>query len=148
MVVTAWAFTIDADSKPEYPGQSVLLRGDNMSSIHWCNRCRGPREPRSGALMRILGCLEMRSGWCFRARHVKGIANTLADGISRWNHDSIASNLRAFRPDIDWQVQDLGQAGRDFVTDVLASSSSSTQLRLRLEGLTRQASTLGARFGS
>ena len=46
MVVTAWAFTIDADSKPEYPGQSVLLRGDNRSSIHWCNRCRGPREPR------------------------------------------------------------------------------------------------------
>ena len=44
--------------------------------------------------------------------------------------------------------KDLGQAGRDFVTDVLASiSSSSTQLRLRLEGLTRQASTLGARFG-
>lgn len=146
MVVTAWAFTVDAGTTPEYQGQSVLMRGDNMSAVHWCNQCRGAREPRSGALMRMMGCLEMRSGWCFRARHVKGISNTLADGISRWDHDRIAPNLHAFRPDIQWQVQELGQAGRNLVSDTLASSSSDNQLRLRLDALTRRVSNLGARF--
>ena len=32
--------------------------------------------------MPVLGCLEMRNGLNFRAKHVRGVANTLADGIS------------------------------------------------------------------
>ena len=56
----------------------------SMSAVHWVGKCRGGTEPRSGALMRMRGCLEMRSGWCFRVKHVKGISNTLADGISQW----------------------------------------------------------------
>lgn len=31
MVVTAWALTVQAGVKPEYPEQSILTRGDNMS---------------------------------------------------------------------------------------------------------------------
>lgn len=146
MVVTAWAYTVCAASAPEYPGQSILMRGDNMSAVHWCNKCRGPREPRSGSLMRILGCLEIRSQWCFRARHVRGVANSLADGISRWDRSCVASNLRAFRPDVDWQEQDLGHEGSELVADVLDSASSVSQLHLRLNELTRRVSGLGAPF--
>ena len=120
MVVTARALTVHAGARPEYPGQSILMRGDNMSAVHWVNKCRGAREPRSGALMRMLGCLEMRNEWRFRAKHIKGVANTLADGISRWKHDEIALNLNSYRPDIRWQEQHLGQEALDLTSAVLA----------------------------
>ena len=74
MVVTAWAFTVKAKAAPQYAGESILMWGDNVSAVHWVNRCQGGREPRAGALMRILGCLEMHSGWCFRAKHVRCVA--------------------------------------------------------------------------
>ena len=148
MVVTAWALTVHAEVRPEYPGQSVLMRGDNMSAVHWVNRCRGAKEPRSGALMRMLGCLEMRNGWQFRAKHIKGLANTLADGISRWKHDEIAQKLHSYRPDIRWQEQRLGQEARNLTSDILASSSSEDHLRDRLRTITRQVSGLGSHFAS
>lgn len=147
MVVTAWALTVHVGDSPEYPGQSVLMRGDNMSAVHWVNKCRGAREPRSGALMRMLGCLEMRNGWRFRAKHIKGVANTLADGISRWPHDEIETNLRSYRPDIRWQERPLGPEAWGLTSDVLASSSSDDQLRSRLDAVTRRLSGLGARSG-
>ena len=104
MVVTAWALTVHAGARPEYPGQSILMRGDNMSAVHWVNKCRGARKPRAGALMRMLGCLEMRNEWRFRAKHIKGVP----DSISRWKHDEIALNLDSYRPDTRWQEQHLG----------------------------------------
>ena len=35
MVVTAWALTVHAGARLEYPGQSILMRRDNMSAVHW-----------------------------------------------------------------------------------------------------------------
>ena len=35
MVVTAWALTVHAGARPGYPGQSILMRRDNMSAVHW-----------------------------------------------------------------------------------------------------------------
>lgn len=116
MVMTAWALTVHAGDRREYPGQSILMRGDNMSAVHWVNKCRGAKEPRSGALMRMMGCLEMRNEWRFRAKHIKGLANTLADGISRWKHEEITAKLRSFRPDICWQEQKLGQEAVDLTS--------------------------------
>ena len=104
MVVTAWALIVHAGARPEYPGQSILMRGDNMSAVHWVDKCRGARKPRSGALMRMLGCLEMRNEWRFRAKHIKGVA----DGISKWKHDEITLNLDSYQPDTRWQEQHLG----------------------------------------
>ncbi|CAB1109801.1 unnamed protein product [Ectocarpus sp. CCAP 1310/34] len=138
MVMTAWALTVHAGDRPEYPGQSVLMRGDNMSAVHWVNKCRGAKEPRSGALMRMMGCLEMRNEWRFRAKHIKGLANTLANGISRWKHDEITAKLRSYRPDICWQEQHLGQEALDLTSAVLDSSSSDDQLQSRLNAVTRQ----------
>lgn len=52
----------------------------------------------------------MQSGWRFRAKHLKGVASTLAGGWnSRWKHGEIAANLLSYRPVICWQEQDLGQ---------------------------------------
>lgn len=72
MAVSAYVFTIESEITPESARDSILMRGDDSSSVTWVNKCRGGRkEPRAGALMRILGCLEMGSGWCYDAWHVK-----------------------------------------------------------------------------
>lgn len=47
--------------------------------------CRGIKEPRSGALMRLLGGLE------FNAQYVPGVFNNVADGISIWALREISS---------------------------------------------------------
>lgn len=51
----------------------------------WVQRYGGGKEPRSGALMRMLGAIEVSSEWHFQALHVSGVLNSLADDISRWN---------------------------------------------------------------
>ena len=85
--------------------------------------------------MRMLGCLEMRGGWFFRAKHVRGVANVLADSVSRWGSPTIAANLCASRPDINWQEQHLGATrdesryrhlGLQYVGGSVASSSKRT----------------------
>ena len=83
------------------------------------------------------------SEWCFRAKHVKGVANTLADGISRWDRDSISAKLTAFRPDVNWQKNILGEAGIGLITDVVASSTLADQLRTRLGERTSRVADLG-----
>ena len=89
MVVTAWFFVTQSDARPSYARDTVLMRGDKMSAVQWVSKCRRGTEPRSGALMRLLGCLEVGSGWCFDALHVVGVENTIADGISRWEPEDI-----------------------------------------------------------
>ena len=107
-----------------------------MSAVHWVNQCRGSQEPRSGTLIRIMGVLEMRNGWRFRAKHIKGVANTIADGISRWDRNDIALYLHSCRPDVFWQEQLLGGVARALISGVLASSSSEMQFR-QVSGLGR-----------
>ena len=94
----------------------------------------------------FLGGLETRSGWCFAAAHVAAVANTLADGISRWDSPSIRANLRRFRLDVCWREQVLGQAGADLCSGILAASTSTCQLRDHLDGLTRAVFGRGVPF--
>ena len=66
--------------------------------------------------MRYLGVLEIASGWYFDAKHIPGILNDVADGISRWSRTSITTNLMALRPDVSWHEQVIGDAGNRFVS--------------------------------
>ena len=118
-----------------YSRDCVLLRGDNEAAVQWVRRCRGGLEPRSVALMRLLGVLDVSSGGHFDALHVRGIHNVVADGISSWDRDSVLVNLRAIRPDVPWQMRDLGDAGKVLCTSVLASNSCGSPLRPRLNAL-------------
>ena len=147
MVVTAWIFVSESGIMPSYARDPVLMRGDNTPTVHWVFKCRGGREPRSGALMRLLGCLEVGSGWCFDALHVAGVENTIADGISRWKPEAIDGNLRASRPDVAYGRQVFGPAGVALCLGELAASSSACRLRLRLNELTRQVAGLEPLFG-
>ena len=105
MVVTAWIFVSESGILPSYARDTVLMRGDNTSAVHWASKCVGRREPRSGALMGIFGCLKVGSVWCFDALPVAGVENTIAVGISRWKPEAIDGNLRASRPDVAWRRQ-------------------------------------------
>ena len=120
--------------QPSYARENILMQmqGDNMTAVHWVSKCRGGEEPRSGALLRLLGCFEVGSGWCFDAVHAAGIDHSIADGTSRWEPEAIDDNLRAFRPDVAWRRQVLGPAGVELCSGVLAASSSASLLRLRL----------------
>ena len=48
MIVMAWAFTVDAKVAPQYVGESILMRGDNISAVHWVNRCTGEARTTGG----------------------------------------------------------------------------------------------------
>ena len=97
--------------------------------------------------MRLLGCLQVGSGWCFDALHVAGVEHTLADAISRWEPEDIDGNLRAFRPDVAWHRQVLEPTGVAICVGVLAASSSVCQLHRRLTELIRQVFNLRPLFG-
>ena len=87
MFMTAWVVHIIVEDRPQTAGDAVLLRGDNVSAVSWVNECGGAKDRRAGILMRILGRMEIASGWCHIAKHIPGLDNTLADGISRWSED-------------------------------------------------------------
>ena len=76
--------------------------------------------------MRLLGALELSSGWYsyFDVKHVRGILNVAADGISRWDCAAILLHVRSVRPDV--------------CTSVLASGSCKAPLRPRLKALIRR----------
>lgn len=71
-------------ARPQFDVESLLMRSDNTPAIHWITRCRGGRQPSCAALVKMLGVVEMSSGWCFQAQHVAGAASVLVRGISRW----------------------------------------------------------------
>ena len=96
--------------------------------------------------MRPLRCLEVGSGWRFDALHVAGVENTIADGIFRWNPEATDVNLQAFRPDVAWHRQVLGTADVAICSGVLAASSSTSRLRVRLTERIRRVSGLGPLF--
>jgi len=146
MVVGAWVFIVQAKTKPAYARDSVRMRGDNSSAVGWVNRCKAGKEPRSGALMRILGCLEMGSDWHFDSQHIAGSQNTIADGISRWAYDSINDRLHDAHPNVSWREQVLEPKALELCTKVLDASSSATLLRSRLRELTRRVGSLGVHF--
>ena len=100
IVVSAWVLVSPCAERPSATGDCVLLRGDNEAVSAWVRRCRGGNEPRSGGLMRLLGALELFSGWHFDAKHARGVFNVAADGISRWDRDRVLHNLHSVRPDI------------------------------------------------
>lgn len=101
MVVSAGGIVrVSLGERPVWESECAVLQGGSDCAIHWVNECRGGREPQSGALMRLLGVLEMVGSWHFSAQHVPGVINTLAVGISRWPSISAQCKIVALRPDI------------------------------------------------
>ena len=84
MVMSAHMLVVVYGERPVGDKDCVLLRSDNEAAVHWVRRCRGGgKELRSGALMRLMGAMELPGGWNFESLHVPGVLNDVADGISR-----------------------------------------------------------------
>ena len=84
MMMSVFVMQMTENDRPEYAGDIVLLRGDNVSAVSWLNRCGGARGKRAALVMRTMGRLEITSGWSHKAQHIPGVLNVLADGNSRW----------------------------------------------------------------
>ena len=82
MVVTAWGMLELADDTPESVGDPIVMHGDNVAAVTWVNRGGGARDKIACLLMTMLGRLEITGGWSHDAKHIPGVQNTLADGIS------------------------------------------------------------------
>lgn len=77
MFMKAWALQMVLKNRPQEEGQSVLMRGDNVSAVSWTNRCGGSRDRRASLLMRLMRRMEITCGWCHVAKHILGRENTL-----------------------------------------------------------------------
>ena len=73
MTMSAFMMQITENDRPEYAGDTVLLRGDNVSAVSWLNRCGGARDKHAALVMRTTGILEITSGWSQKAKHIPGV---------------------------------------------------------------------------
>ena len=69
--------------------------------------------------MRIMGRLEITIGWSHKAKHISGVLNVLADGISRWQTDQIAEKLRSHMNEGNWRQVPPGQNSLEFLSILL-----------------------------
>ena len=119
MMVSAFVIQITENDRRKYAGDPVLLRGDNVSAVSCLNRCSEARNKRAALGMRIVGRLEIISGWSHKVKHTSGVLNVLADGISRWQPDQIAEKLCSHVKEGDWRQVPLGQNSVEFLSILL-----------------------------
>ena len=98
----------------------------------------GKKQALVGALMRMMGALEARGGWCSQARHVRGGRDRLADGLTRWKIEQTTERQNVVCPLIAWQVLDLGDEGRQMYSEMLREGTPLRELQLRLERPTKR----------
>ena len=93
------------------------MRGD-IAAASWINRYGGSRNRRAALAMRLLGRLEITSGWSHDAKHIPGVQNVVADGISKWPNKKIARNLQTLTQG-EWREQSIGKSGGEFLETIL-----------------------------
>ena len=120
MMMSAFVMQKMENDLPEYAGGTVLLRRDNISVVSWLNRCGGARDKRAALVMRIMGRLEITSGWSHKAKHIPGVLNILANGTSKWQPDQITEKLRSHHMNEgDWGQVPLDRNGLEFLSILL-----------------------------
>ena len=90
----AWVMLEEVGDRPAFEGDPVLMRGDSVAVVSWVSRCGGARDTRAVLLMRKLGRLEIEGRWSHIAKHISGVNNTLADGMSRGGRAEQGSKVR------------------------------------------------------
>ena len=136
-VMTAQVMIRGRGDRPEREGEAALIRTDNTSTVSCVVKCRsgGKGQERAGALMRMLGALEVEGGFGFQAKHIPGVENRLADGITRWPAEEVYTNLMRESPGAPWQVYEIkGELRRTF-TEILREASCLGELQRRLARL-------------
>ena len=96
-----------------------MLRGDNMSAVHWVKKGGGKNGPRVGVLCRLVGVLESDSIWGMVAAHVQGKLNTVADSISRVAEHEVTPQLQQLDPGTQWRRSQLTSENLLMITSLL-----------------------------
>ena len=103
------------------------MRGDNVAAVTWVNRCGRARDKRACLLMRMFGRLEIKGGWSHDAKHIPGVRNTVADGISRWPRTESAERIRDLTNSHAWAEQPIGPRGNEIFDIVLQTKNLKTR---------------------
>ena len=122
MVSSAWLMLELRGDRPASVGDPLLMPGDNVAAVTWVNRCGGATDKRACLLMRMLSRLEIKWRWNHVAKHIPGVQNTLADGISRWPRPDLAAKVRELTNSGDWGEQKLGSNGKNVFELVLQAT--------------------------
>ena len=141
MIVNAWAVLVYA--RKAVRGSSVSVRGDNSSAVHWMNAAGTSSEGPAGALMRILGALEIECEMSFRAAHIAGVDNVLADALSRANVRPAAHLPPASPVPAGWWQVCIPPAVLSTTLEVLRGSCGSQAWLAARDGSTRLAGAPG-----
>ena len=146
MMMSTFVMQITENDRPEYAGDTVLLRGDNVSAVSWLNRCGRARDKRAALVMRIMGRLEITSGWSHKAKHIPGVLNVLADGISRWQPHQIVEKLRSHVQEGDWRHVPLNQNSLEFLSILLKPAFPKETVDEEMWSLLTHDTTLSSRM--
>ena len=79
-----------------------------MAAVSWVTQCGGARDKRACSHMRMLGRLEIARGWNHSVKHIPGVQNTPAKGISRWPRSLLADKVRELTSSSEWYEQFIG----------------------------------------
>lgn len=64
-------------------GGYVMMKGDNITAVFQVKQCHEEKDAtRARGLIGLMGLLEDQSGWYSQENYVKGIYDSLADGLS------------------------------------------------------------------
>ena len=91
--------------------------------------------------MRLMGVIEVASGWHFDSLHVPAVLNDVADGISKWKPVTFVETLPPSAPLLDGRSRTW-----ELCTLDLAVNSSAKPLRERLNVFTKNISGIGSCF--
>ena len=137
MVWTTYVMIVIKKDQPGRDGEAVLMRGDNSSAVQWVLNYKGGKDDvRVGGMMRILRTLEVRGEWCFQAKNLAGVDNSLADLIIRCEHSRVNAELKRRKLDVDWREQVMGKEKEQKCSAILRGDTRSDVLWHRLEELT------------
>jgi hypothetical protein len=128
MVLTVWVLVVGCGHAPAVADEAVLLRNDNMSAVSWAQKGgnNGIKDPRVAAGLRLLGIIEVQSKFCLSAKHIAGLDNHLADGITRWEGWQVQQRLEAAKPSVPWREWRLTQQAQQLITQLLDGSLPQT----------------------
>lgn len=123
MVLTAYVLACVLPEPLPAAGAVALLRGDNMSAVSWIRRGGSADDSRCRGLLRLLGIIELHSGWSFAARHIQGARNEAADGITRLAPHEIEAKLRQLYPrQQQWRQHRLTEPSLRIISAALGGS--------------------------
>ena len=96
----------------------------------------GKDDVRAGALMKIVGVLEVKGRWSFQAKHVAAVDNSLARLITRREPSRIDTELNHQRLDVNWREQVMGGEEEEKCSVILRCDTRSNVLWRQQEELT------------